>query len=336
MPSSDAVIPSPLIRTVLTHLQLLDPVTWLGPWQCFCCGVLAVGLRPADLTWADGVKFFLACGLIGPLLTGFSQSINDYFDRHLDAINDPERPIPAGRISLAAARANFILTALLAIGNMALLYLVTDSPLILLLGAAGLFLAYAYSAPGFRLKENGWFGTTSVGLGYCMVPWLLAAHLFAREPGFPFFHLALGVVNALVAMGLITMNDFKSIEGDRKNNLKTLPVLYGERGAMLIAFTEINLAQVIFVATCFYFGYAVIGWLGVAFFIPQVIQQVQLYRAPNDARLLTSLGRNAAGRSLISQSQSGAHPGFIRFLVGSNLLTVTALTAVAIVHGYWR
>ncbi len=336
MPSSDVAAPSPLTRTLLTHLQLLDPVTWLGPWQCFCCGVLATGLRWSDVTPADGLKFFLACGLIGPLLTGFSQSINDYFDRHLDAINDPERPIPAGRISLAAARANFILTGLLAVGNMLVLYLVTNSLLILALGLGGLWLAYAYSAPGFRLKENGWLGTTAVGLGYCLIPWLLAAHLFSRTPDFPTFHLALGIVNALVAMGLITMNDFKSIEGDRKNRLRTLPVLYGERGAMLIAFTEINLAQVIFVATCFYFGHPTIGWLGLAFFIPQMIQQVQLYQAPHDSRLLTSLGRNAAGRSLISQSQTGAHPGFIRFLVGSNLFTVTALTSLSVVHGYWR
>ncbi len=336
VPSAGAADSPPLRQTLLNHVQLLDPVTWLGPWQCFCCGVLATGLRLSDLTLMDGVKFFLACGLIGPLLTGFSQSINDYFDRHLDAINDPERPIPAGRISLSAARANFILTGLLALGNMSLLYLLTNSRLILILGIAGLFLAYAYSAPGFRLKENGWLGTTSVGIGYCLVPWLLAAHLFSREPGFPSFHLALGVVNALVAMGLITMNDFKSIEGDRKNNLRTIPVLYGERGAMLIAFAEINLAQIIFVITCFFFGYATIGWLGIVFFVPQIVQQVQLYRAPNDSRLLESIGRNAAGRSLVSQSQAGAHPGFIRFLVGSNLLTVTALTAVSIVHGYWR
>ncbi|MDW8216975.1 MAG: (bacterio)chlorophyll synthase [Acidobacteriota bacterium] len=336
MPSSNAIARPTFTRALLTHIQLLDPVTWLGPWQSFCCGVLATGLRWSEVTPTDGLKFFLACGLIGPLLTGFSQSINDYFDRHLDAINDPERPIPSGRISLAAARANFTLTGLLAVGNMLALYLVTGSVLILVLGVAGLLLAYAYSAPGFRLKENGWLGTTSVGIGYCFVPWLLAAHLFSREPGVPTFHLTLGVVNTLVAMGLITMNDFKSIEGDRQNRLRTLPVLYGERGAMLIAFTEINLAQLIFVAACFHFGHPTIGWVGVAFFVPQIIQQVQLYRAPNDARLLTSLGRNAAGRSLITQRQTGAHPGFIRFLFGSNLFTVTALTALAVVHGYGR
>ncbi|MGQ9897819.1 MAG: (bacterio)chlorophyll synthase [Acidobacteriota bacterium] len=334
--SPDTATSPPLLQTLLTHVQLLDPVTWLGPWQSFCCGVLAIGPRLSELTMTDGIKFFLACGLIGPLLTGFSQSINDYFDRHLDAINDPERPIPSGRISLSAARANFMLTGLLAVGNMSLLSMVTGSLLILALGLAGLLLAYAYSAPGFRLKENGWLGTTSVGIGYCLVPWLLAAYLFSREPGFPSFHLALGGVNALVAMGLITMNDFKSIEGDRRNALRTLPVLYGERGAMIIAFVEINLAQVIFVITCFFFGHVTIGWLGIAFFVPQLIQQIQLYRAPHDSQLLESIGRNAAGRSLISQSQASAHPGFIRFLVGSNLLTVTALTAVSIVHGYWR
>ena len=32
----------------------------------------------------------------GPLLTGYTQTINDYFDKDIDAINEPNRPIPSG------------------------------------------------------------------------------------------------------------------------------------------------------------------------------------------------------------------------------------------------
>jgi chlorophyll/bacteriochlorophyll a synthase len=34
----------------------------------------------------------------GPLLTGYTQTINDWYDRDIDAINEPNRPIPSGRI----------------------------------------------------------------------------------------------------------------------------------------------------------------------------------------------------------------------------------------------
>lgn len=323
-------------QQIVTHIQLLDPVTWLGPWQAFCCGVLAAGVRSADVTPVNFLKFVLACGLIGPLLTGFSQSINDYFDRHLDAINDPERPIPSGRISLPAARANFIITALLAVGNTAALYMLTKSPFSIALGLGGLFLAYVYSAPGFRFKENGWLGTTSVGVGYCIVPWLFSAELFLKPGEISYVHLILGVINGLVAMGLIAMNDFKAIEGDRQNGLKTLPVMYGVRGAMVIAFFEINLAQIIFVGLCFYLNQTIIGILGAVLFLPQVWQQVVLYRNPENSQVLDKIGKNSAGRALVSQSQTGAHPGFLKFLVISNLLTVTELTALSVAHGYFR
>jgi len=34
----------------------------------------------------------------GPLLTGFTQTINDYYDKEIDAINEPYRPIPSGTV----------------------------------------------------------------------------------------------------------------------------------------------------------------------------------------------------------------------------------------------
>lgn len=37
--------------------------------------------------------------MAGPFLTGYTQTINDWYDREIDAINEPYRPIPSGKIS---------------------------------------------------------------------------------------------------------------------------------------------------------------------------------------------------------------------------------------------
>lgn len=40
----------------------------------------------------------------GPLLTGYTQTINDYYDKEIDAINEPNRPIPSGVLRGIAVR----------------------------------------------------------------------------------------------------------------------------------------------------------------------------------------------------------------------------------------
>ncbi|AES79524.2 UbiA family prenyltransferase [Medicago truncatula] len=35
----------------------------------------------------------------GPFLTGYTQTLNDWYDREIDSINEPYRPIPSGAIS---------------------------------------------------------------------------------------------------------------------------------------------------------------------------------------------------------------------------------------------
>jgi hypothetical protein len=100
---------------LLVHLELADPVTWISPITMVIGGAIAAGRGNPGFQFtdtADLLLLFLAILMCGPFGTGFSQSINDYFDRDLDAINDPARPIPAGRISLGAARANWIVLGL--------------------------------------------------------------------------------------------------------------------------------------------------------------------------------------------------------------------------------
>lgn len=75
-------------------LELLKPITWFPPMWAFACGVVASGASLAT-TWPVAL---LGVMLAGPLVCGMSQAVNDWFDRHVDAINEPQRPIPSGRM----------------------------------------------------------------------------------------------------------------------------------------------------------------------------------------------------------------------------------------------
>jgi chlorophyll synthase len=75
-------------------LELFKPITWFPPMWAFACGVVAASGR-APVVWSR-----VAIGVLvaGPLVCAASQAVNDWFDRHVDAINQPERPVPSGRM----------------------------------------------------------------------------------------------------------------------------------------------------------------------------------------------------------------------------------------------
>ena len=74
--------------------ELFKPITWFPPMWAFACGVVASGVS-MDGRWLLAV---VGVALAGPLVCATSQAVNDWYDRHVDAINEPQRPIPSGRI----------------------------------------------------------------------------------------------------------------------------------------------------------------------------------------------------------------------------------------------
>lgn len=191
----------------------------------FACGVVSSG-APADGRWHAILAGVL---LAGPLVCGTSQAINDWYDRHVDAINEPHRPIPSGRIPgrwglyIAVGWTVFSLLVATLLGPWGF-------------GAAtvGLALAWAYSAPPFRLKRNGWWGNAAVAACYEGLPWFTgAAVMTAARPDWRV--IALAALYSVGAHGIMTLNDFKSIEGDRRMGIGSLPVRLGTRNAVRVA-----------------------------------------------------------------------------------------------------
>ena len=221
--------PSPLVV-----LELLKPITWFPPMWALGCGIVSSGVSPGQ-RWpmiAAGVM------LAGPMVCGTSQAVNDWYDRHVDAINEPDRPIPSGRLP----------------GRWGLYIAVVWTALSLLLATVlgtwgfvaaivGLVLAWAYSAPPIRLKQNGWWGNAACGLCYEGLPWFTgAAVMSASMPDWRIVLIAL--LYSIGAHGIMTLNDFKSVEGDRRMGIDSLPVLLGVGNAARSACVAMAIPQV--------------------------------------------------------------------------------------------
>ncbi len=225
-------------------LELLKPITWFPPMWAFGCGVVSSGLPVEHVgTLLAGVA------LVGPLVCGTSQAVNDWFDRHVDAINEPDRPIPSGRLPgrtglhLALAWTGLSLAVGFSLG-----------PWVAWATLLGMALAWAYSAPPLRLKRNGWWGNAAVGFCYEGLAWVTGAAVMAGgampEPRV----LALAGLYSLGAHGIMTLNDFKSIEGDLRVGIGSLPARLGVARAARLACWTMALPQFVVVALLLAWG----------------------------------------------------------------------------------
>jgi chlorophyll synthase len=206
--------------------ELLKPITWFAPMWAFACGAVSSGASP------DGRWFIIIAGIIlaGPLVCATSQAVNDWFDRHVDAINDSQRPIPSGRLPGRTGLYIAIAWTLLSLAIAPLL-----GPWGFAAAAIGLLLAWAYSAPPLRLESEtaGW-GNTAVAICYEGLPWITGATVLAAGALPDSRSLALALLYSFGAHGIMTLNDFKSVEGDRQWNIASLPVQLGvDRAARL-------------------------------------------------------------------------------------------------------
>ena len=225
-------------------LELLKPVTWFAPIWAFSCGVVSSGLG------GNGRWHLIAAGLAvaGPLVCGTSQAINDWYDRHVDAIIEPHRPIPSGRIPgdwgfrIAVAWTAVSLAVATILGPWGFAATVL-----------GLALAWAYSAPPIRLKREGWLGSTACAACYEGLPWITGAAVMRAGPPDARV-LVMAALYSFGAIGIMTLNDFKAVEGDRRTGIRSLPVQLGVERAAQLACVLMAAPQVVVVGLLLSWG----------------------------------------------------------------------------------
>ncbi|AEO47113.1 bacteriochlorophyll/chlorophyll a synthase [Rhodospirillum rubrum F11] len=201
----------------------------------FGCGLISSGLP----VWDRWPVIALGVLLCGPLVCGTSQAVNDWFDRHVDAINEPDRPIPSGRIP---GRVGLYIAIGWTVLSLAVAWVL--GPWVFGAAIFGLALAWAYSAPPFRLKGNGWWGNSAVGLCYEGLPWFTGAAVIAGA--LPDTRIVLlAVLYSIGAHGIMTLNDFKAVEGDIRMGVRSLPVQLGVAPAARLACAVMAVPQMV-------------------------------------------------------------------------------------------
>jgi chlorophyll synthase len=256
-----------------TVAELLKPITWFPPMWAFACGAVASGISPGG-RW---LMVMVGVMLAGPLVCATSQAANDWFDRFVDAINEPQRPIPSGRMPGQWG-------LYIAIGWTVLSLCVAATLGIWVFAAAafGLLLAWLYSAPPIRLKQNGWWGNSACALCYEGLAWLTGGAVMLGG-GMPQYRsLVLALLYSAGAHGIMTLNDFKSIEGDRRMGIGSLPVLLGSERAGEVACVMMAVPQLLVIGLLLswgepYFAIAVVILLAI-----QILLMARLLRSPKE------------------------------------------------------
>lgn len=270
------------------RLQLMKPITWIPLMWGVICGAASSG----QFTWSleDVLKAATCMLLSGPLMAGYTQTLNDYYDREIDAINEPYRPIPSGAISLNQVRVQIVFLVLTGLGLAVLLDLWADHPTfpVTKIALLGGFLAYIYSAPPLKLKKNGWLGNYALGASYIALPWWAGHALFGElTPTI----VILTLIYSLAGLGIAIVNDFKSVEGDRQLGLASLPVMFGVTTAAWICVLMIDIFQLGIAGYLMVIHANLYAVLLILLIIPQIVfQDMYFLRDPlkNDVKYQAS------------------------------------------------
>lgn len=213
-------------------------------------------------------------------MAGYTQTLNEFYDRDIDAINEPYRPIPSGAIALNQVVVQIVVLLVAGIGLALGLDLAVGHEFFSITAIAliGAFMAYIYSAPPIKLKQNGWLGNYALGASYIALPWCAGHALFGE---LTWQVVAVTMFYSLAGLGIAVVNDFKSIEGDRAFGLKSLPVMFGPAKAALIAAVMIDVFQIGIALYLVSLGQNLLATLVVLLVIPQItFQDMYFLRDP--------------------------------------------------------
>jgi chlorophyll/bacteriochlorophyll a synthase len=265
--------------TFSAFTELLKPITWFPPMWAFACGVVASGVSP------NGQWVLIITGILlaGPLVCATSQAVNDWFDREVDAINEPHRPIPSGRMPGKWGLYIAIMWTALSLAVAMVL-----GPWGFVAATAGLVLAWAYSAPPIRLKKNGWWGNAACGLSYEGLAWATGAAVMAGG-AIPHAHsLLLALLYSIAAHGIMTLNDFKSVSGDSQMGIASLPVQLGVDGAARTACWVMAVPQIVVIIALFTWDQPWHALAVILLLLAQVKLMLHFIAAPVERALLYS------------------------------------------------
>ena len=256
--------------SLISLIELIKPITWFPPMWAFLCGVVSVGALNSNNT----VLILAGLLLAGPLVCGMSQAVNDWCDRHVDAINQPERPIPSGRVS---AGWGFFTGIIMSATSIIFAYYLGS--LIFFATIIGVLAAWLYSLEPVRLKRSAIFGPGVVAICYEGLPWFTGAAIFTISLPNKEVLIVLSLY-ALGAHGIMTMNDFKATKGDKLLGINSLPVILGRKPATLVACLIMLFPQLIVISLFYFWGSLILAITLAVCVLLQSLSMIFLIRDP--------------------------------------------------------
>lgn len=192
--------------------------------------VVIVGLTAGAFIANKGVPplgdLFLPLVIFTLINFGF-HSFNATFDRYIDLINKPHRPIPSG---VYEPREALLLSAVFYVSA---IVLALQMPVVFTtLAFIDIILTISYSIPHIYLKKTAVIGTLAMALHYGFLSLLAGWSLYGQlthAPG------TIILLSTLLAFSCIITKDLENFMGDRRFEIMTLPVLMGKQHAARVA-----------------------------------------------------------------------------------------------------
>ncbi len=201
-------------------IRLMRPVNCAMMGLAVFVGALLAVSQPFQGSWVNIVFGFFT----GFMLCAAAMTINDYYDRSIDAVNEPRRPIPSGLVN--AREALTFVTALTVVG---FVFAYFSSVLCLLVAAAAWTITVLYVTVG---KRSGLLGNFLVSI--CVAtPFIYGS--IAITGGLQLNVLLFALMAFLANTGREITKGIVDVEGDSREDVKTLAVRFGEKNAAVAA-----------------------------------------------------------------------------------------------------
>ena len=201
-------------------IRLMRPVNCIMMGFAVFVGAVLAASQLASLNWLNVLFGFLT----GFTFCAAAMVINDYYDRKIDAINEPQRPIPSGTV-----KPNEALAFVGVLSLVGFVFAGLVSLLCFVVAAASLAITATYITIG---KRSGLPGNFLVSI--CVaIPFIYGSITAIGTVG---LNVVLFASMAFLSnTGREITKGIVDVKGDSAEGVKTLAVRFGEKNAAIVA-----------------------------------------------------------------------------------------------------
>ncbi len=200
------------------YIEIMRPVNSVMLGVAIIIGAFITGGTQILGDWVSLVYAFLT----GFTMSGAAMAINDYYDREIDAINEPHRAIPSGRIS---PRSAVVFTGFLSVIGLASSYMVSLEALLIAVFAWIVMMTYSMWG-----KKTGFLGNLMVSASVAL-PFMYGGVMTGSLAA----SLSFSGIAFLANTGREITKGIVDVDGDREAGVRTIAVTSGEKNAAIIA-----------------------------------------------------------------------------------------------------